>query len=179
MNTKLCSLNVMGLGNKQKREKIYQWLKDQNFSICLLQETHLISDNSPLLKNEWKGQTFFSGKYSNKLGVCILIDPNLNCNVTKHIEIIPGRVQALEMTICEKEVIILNIYGPNDDDETVFNNILTYLNENDDKSFIIGGDFNTVIDSNIDRKNGKIDTHKECRSKLKSISEIHNLIDIW
>ena len=152
MSTKLCSLNVRGLGNKQKREQIYQWLKDQHFSICLLQETHLISNDSPLLENEWKGQCFFSGKYSNKLGVCILIDPNLNCNVTKHIEIIPGRVQALEMTICEKEVIILNIYGPNDDDVTVFNNILTYLNENDDKSFIIGGDFNTVIDSNIDKK---------------------------
>ena len=83
------------------------------------------------------------------------------------------------MTIYEKEVIIINVYGPNDDDVTVFNNTFTYLNDNDDKSFIIGGAFNTVINSNIDKKNGKIDTQRECRSKLKSISDILNLLDIW
>ena len=44
-----------------------------------------------------------------------------------------------------------------------------YFNDNNDKSFIIAGDFNTVIDSSIDKKNGNLDTHKMCRSKIKSI----------
>ena len=116
------------------------------------------------MESEWKGPCFFSSKFSNKLGVCILIDPNLNCTTSKHTEIVPGRVQALEITICEKDVVILNVYSPNDDDINVFNDILMYLNDNNDKSFIIAGDFNTVIDSSIDKKNGNLDTIKMCRS---------------
>ena len=151
MNTRLCSLNV-SLGNKEKREQILHWLRDQSVQICLLQETHLISENHKQWESEWKGPCFFSGNYSNKLGVCILIDPSLNCTISKYTEIVPGRVQALEITICEKDVVILNVYGPNDDDSNVFNDILMYLNDNNDKSFIIAGDFNTVINSSIDKK---------------------------
>ena len=179
MDTRVCSLNVRGLGNKQKREQIFHWLREQSYPICLLQETHLTSNDHRLVEKEWKGQCYFSGKYSNKLGVCVLIDPNLNCSVTKHTEIVPGRVQALDITICEKEIVIINVYGPNEDDINMFNDILTYLNDINDKSFIIGGDFNTVMDSDIDKKNGRVDTHKNCRNKLKSILELHNLIDIW
>ena len=179
MDTRLCTINVRGLVNKTKRDQIFQWLKVHKYEIRLLQETHLTSSNETIWKNEWKGPCYFSGNSSNKAGVCILVDPNLNCNIIQHTDIVPGRLQALEISINEKKVIILNLYGPNTDDITVFNNLLTYLNNNSDKSFIIGGDFNTVMDCAIDKKNGRQDTHKNCRNKINDITETHNLIDIW
>ena len=179
MDTRLCTINVRGLGNKTKRDQIFQWLKVHKYEICLLQETHLTSSNETIWKNEWKGPCYFSGNSSNKAGVCILVDPNLNCNIIQHTDIVPGRLQALEISINEKEVIILNLYGPNTDDTIVFNNLLTYLNNNGDKSFIIGGDFNTVMDCAIGKKNGRQDTHKNCRNEINDITETHNLIDIW
>ena len=54
-----------------------------------------------------------------------------------------------------------------------------YLSNNEDKTFIIGGDFNTVLDIKTDKKNGRIDTHKKCREIIKSIMNINDLTDIW
>ena len=179
MDARLCTFNVRGLGNKTKRQQIFQWLKDNKYEICLLQETHLTSRNETIWKNEWNGPCYFSGNSSNKAGVCILVDPNLNCSVIQHTDIVPGRLQALEISINEKDFYILNIYGPNSDDIDVFDHISTYLDSNSDKSFIIGGDFNTVVDCAVDKKNGRKDTHKNCRKKINSVRETHKLIDIW
>ena len=51
------------------------------------------------------------------------------------------------------------MYGPNTDSVNHFEILEKYLNENEDKTFIMGGDFNTIIDTELDKKNGRIDTH--------------------
>ena len=101
------------------------------------------------------GSCYFSGQSSSKAGISILINPSLNYVITKHTDIIPGRAQALELVINDKDITILNVYGPNTDDINVFNDLLIYLNANNDKSFVIGGDFNTVININIEKKQRK------------------------
>ena len=46
------------------------------------------------------------------------------------------------------------------------------------KKFTMGGDFNTVLDTSLNKKNGRIDTHKLCRQKIIDIIETHDLTDI-
>ena len=41
----------------------------------------------------------------------------------------------------------------------------SYLKENKKKTIIVGGDFNTVLDIELDKKNGPSDTHRLCRKK--------------
>ena len=53
------------------------------------------------------------------------------------------------------------------------------LKENNDKTFIIGGDFNTIIYTEYDKKNGRTATHRLCRNKLSSIIDEFDLVDIW
>ena len=105
MSTSLCSFNVRGLGNKTKRDQMFQRLKQKSYSICLLQETHLTVKDENLWKKEWGGSCFFSGESSNKAGVSILLNPNLNYDIVQYKDIIPGRVQALELILNEKTVI--------------------------------------------------------------------------
>ena len=62
MSTRICSYNVRGIGNKRKREQIFQWLKEHNHMICLLQETHLTSDKTTIWKNASNGPCFFQRK---------------------------------------------------------------------------------------------------------------------
>ena len=62
MEIKLCSYNVRGLGNKSKREHIFAWLKEKQFSICLLQETHSGDGTHDIWGTEWGIVSFFSGK---------------------------------------------------------------------------------------------------------------------
>ena len=56
---------------------------------------------------------------------------------------------ALEILINEKETLI-NLYGPNNDDPAFFEQLENYIRENNEKTFIVGGDFNTVINENIE-----------------------------
>lgn len=55
MDVKICSYNVRGLGNKQKRDHIFKWLKEQGFFFCLLQETHA-DKNTAEIWNKRMGQ---------------------------------------------------------------------------------------------------------------------------
>lgn len=179
MDLSICSYNVRGLGNKTKREQIFAWLKTNNFSICLLQETHSGDGTHELWKREWGNDAFFCGQSNSKEGIGILINPNLSYTVQKHTKLIDGRLQALEIQINDKEISLINIYGPNVDDTTVLEKMDEYISNNQDKSYIIGGDFNTVLNEKMDKKIGRTDTHKLCRNKIKHIIETFNLIDIW
>ena len=60
-----------------------------------------------------------------------------------HKEIIPGKIQALKLKIDDRDVILLNIYGPNNDDASFFETLFDFLGENEEE-FIIVGEFNTV-----------------------------------
>ena len=179
MTNNICTLNVKGLNNKLKRNQLFTYLKQQQISVCLLQETHLPSNNKHIYEDEWGGQAFFSGISSNSAGVCILINPTITPTIIQYEDIVPGRLQAMEINIENKNVTILNIYGPNEDNVILFDKLSSYLSLNNHQSFIIGGDFNTVLDYKIDKKNGREITHKKCNNKLNSILDLHNLVDVW
>ena len=179
MDLKICTYNVRGLGNKTKRENVFAWLKDKQYSICLLQETHSGEGTHRDWVKEWGKDAFFSGTSNNSEGVGILINPKLSFSIKRHSEIIIGRLHALELNIEERDTIILNLYGPNTDSVNYFEILEKYLKENEDKTFIIGGDFNTIIDTELDKKNGRTDTHKLCRNKLSCIIDEFDLVDIW
>ena len=98
--------------NKNKREQIFKWLENKQFSFSLLQETHSTKHNEQFWRTEWKGDAFFSGNKSNSEGVCILVKENENYEFIKQYDILEGRIQALEIKINDKHIIIINVYGP-------------------------------------------------------------------
>ena len=42
-----------------------------------------------------------------------------------------------------------------------------------------GGDFNTVLNENLYKRNGRIYSHKCCWSVIKNIINVYSLTDIW
>ena len=179
MNLSICTYNVRGLGNKTKREQIFSWLKESNHTICLLQETHSGDGTHDIWKSDWGYDAFFSGHSKNNKGIGILLNSNISYTIRQHTNIVDGRLQALDISINDKEITLVNIFGPYNDDIELFNRLEHYMKENQEKSFIIGGDFNTVLNENIDKRNGRISTHVSCRNKIKHIAETCDLIDIW
>ena len=175
--TKICTLNVKGLGDSRKRNQIFHWLKENKYDICFLQEVHCKSKDTDKWANYWGSEIFLSGNSSNSAGVAILL--NKPYEVIKHTEILVGRLQALSIEINDTEVILLNIYGPNNNDKTFFEQLETFIAENDDKTFIIGGDFNVVLNTNLDKKNGRNETNEHNRNKLFRLIENYDLVDIW
>ena len=72
----------------------------------------------------------------------------------------------------------MTVYGPHNDDKffwTTWEASSSKFGQN----YIIGGDFNTILNPQLDKKNGKQDTHTKCRNTINNIINSCNLIDIW
>ena len=178
MDHSICSFNVRGLGQKTKRKQIFNFLEKEEFKICLLQETHSKPDLESLWKRECKHHILFSGRSSNSGGVCILVKKSSQFKLIYHKEIIPGKIQALKLNIDDHDVVLINVHGPNND-ASFFETLYDFLGENDEEEYIIGGDFNTVLNSNLDKFGGIKGTHQKCRDKIIASIDNFDLADIW
>ena len=90
---------------------MFAWLKDQAYNIILLQETHSTSDINKQWTEEWGNSSFFSGNKSNSQGIGILINEQFNCEIVNHTDIFQGRLQALEVKINDKDLVIIIFTG--------------------------------------------------------------------
>ena len=154
MSINVCTFNVKGLNDPSKRKQLFHWLKLNKYSICLLQELHCQEHTYDKWRKEWGGDLFLSGDSSNSIGVGILVNSDFTYTVQEHNNIINGRMQSLKLLIHEKEYIFLNIYAPKNLTENY--NFLIKVEEfvisNDSETIIVGGDFNTVINIDMDKK---------------------------
>ena len=84
VNIKLCSFNVRGLRDSQKRTSIFNKLKENN-SIIFLQETHTIEKDIQTWTKEWGNHVLFSHGTSASRGVAILFPDKLEFKFKKNI----------------------------------------------------------------------------------------------
>ena len=170
---------MRGLRDFEKRKKIYLQLKNTQADIIFLQETHSDEASVNDWTNQWGGNIFFSHGAHNSRGVMILfrrnlIDMNPSILYNKN-----GRILAIKITtIDDIDCLLINIYGPNSDTPEFFQEIDELLKKSDIHTFILGGDFNTVIDPEIDTKSGS-DYHVNSRNVLRNCIESNNLWDVW
>ena len=73
----LLSINVRGIRNKLKREKIFLWIREQMPDVTLLQETHSTKTDENTWQTEWGGNIIFSHGKSNSAGTLILFSNNV------------------------------------------------------------------------------------------------------
>ena len=179
MNYKICTFNVNGLGEYKKRCQIFEWLKNNKYDICFLQELHCQDIFKDKWTQEWGSQAFFCGNSSNSTGIGILFSPNVNFKVLEYIEVITGRIQVLKINLNDMEVVLINVYGPNKDDKHFFLELEKVIKQFEHETLIIGGDFNTIIDNIKDKKNGRVDTNKINRQHINSLIVNYDLNDIW
>ena len=117
--------------------------------ISLLQLTRLKPELESC-KRECKRHIFLSGRSSNSGGVCILVKKSLQFKLIYHNDIIPRKIHALKLNIDDHDVVLTIAFGPNNDHASLFETLFDFLGENDKEEYIIGGDFNTVLNSNLD-----------------------------
>ena len=64
-----------------------------------------------------------------------------------------GNYLIMEITIKDKKLTLVNIYGPNEDRPQFYSNIRQKVDEFDNDMTIICGDWNLIIDPDLDCKN--------------------------
>ena len=179
------SFNCRGLRNPNKRGNIFQWLKNSYMGITLLQESHSANIDGVKWEKEWEGKVYYSHGEYNARGVTILIPKELetSINILETHNDSEGRILLIKCVIENNPYTIINIYSPTKDNLNGQNKFLLELKEiielHSDENLIIGGDFNTCIDPNKDKKGGKEEKQTSYTNNLVSICEEYSLVDLW
>ena len=118
----IITLNVNGLNNLEKADRLFHMLNFKKFDIILLQETKIERHKAPDLINLWYqttegGQAFFNpSETKGARGVAVLLANKLKNAKTKNIDTTTFNERAILMEIeFENEWFhITNVYAPND-----------------------------------------------------------------
>ena len=166
MAVSICTINVNGIAELPKREKVFKYLLDRNFDIYLLQETHLPDvTQGKLWENQWGGRALWSA------GVGLLLHPRSAIEIVDHNSDTDGRVITAKLKLNEQTLQLINVYAPNkhSDRETFFGNLWRLAFRNVDT--VMAGDFNCVPDTHLDKWGGD-DTFGD-----KGITHLHAFAD--
>ena len=179
INVKLYSLNVRGLVDKVKRRCVFDWLRKSQFEMFFLQETHSTIECEKIWANEWGYKIYFCHGKSNSAGVCVLLKPTSGITVHSVHRDENGRILLLNVSYDNSKFTVVNIYGPNKDDVSVFENLRTIIHQFGEEPYIVGGDMNTVQNPHSDRQPNQIQNHPNCFDCLEILKEDIELTDIW
>ena len=178
---KIASMNCRGLGEFTKRRDVFHFLREKNFSLYLLQDTHFTSGIEERIKREWGYDAYFSSFASNSRGVAILINNNIQYKLLDFTKDLGGNYIILRIEAFDTKFVIVNIYGPNDDQPDFYinleQNIIRTSGETD--NIIIAGDFNLVMNFDLDYCNYVRRNNVEAREKVLDMMDNLDLIDIF
>ena len=158
MDIELITLNCQGLRNSDHRATLFSWLQCCRVDVLCLQETHAITEEE---FTSWlsaassdglngRGYKCVSSPGTNRsAGVAILYHPALDLVGWSRDR--DGRFVRCELARDDYHLQICNIYGPNQAKAgSAFFESLSALIDSDTPT-VLCGDFNTVVDADLDR----------------------------
>ena len=186
MALSIVSLNVNGLNDATKRKTILNYLNNEKYDFCLLQETHLTEKNAKKL-HAWPGSFFHAAGKTNSAGVAILT----KIKRLKPVDIQTddgGRYIVIQCSIDGHLVTICNLYAPSGGAQEkqiqrkfFFEKVRQILSKytNSSNHIIMAGDFNTTLHP-LDRTPPPKQTFR-CKSNLALMALITSchLVDVW
>lgn len=179
----MMSLNVRGLQNAIKRRSIFSWIRSLKMDIVMLQESHSSSKDELIWANEWGNKALFSHGSTNSKGVLFLFNSRVNLNMHKVYRDESGRIICVHVDIENNPFLILNLYAPNVENLQVqfYEDLLKILETEwgGQENIVIGGDFNCILDPQLDKMGGTHVLKKKVVQKIRDIMVPFELIDIW
>ena len=174
------SLNVNSIGKFDKRNQVFHFLRKRATDIFVLLDTRIDPKLESKIKTEWSGPAYFSSFSSNQRGVCILLKKNIPVEV---LDVKPDKSGNLLHLLIKNDLKIIQLsclYAPNIDsplffDEKVFNNV----NDWEPEHQIFVGDWNLVLDQEMDTKNYIRENNIKAREMVIEKIDQLELLDIY
>ena len=96
-----------------KRQRVTEWIQNQDLYICCLQETHLKTRDTYRLKVKgWK--KIFHSNRPKKAGEAILISDKIDFKTKAVKRDKEGHYIMIKASIQEEDITIIHIYAPNE-----------------------------------------------------------------
>lgn len=153
-------------------------LKDMDSKIIFLQETHLVEEDEKRVRRRWQGNIYTAPFSSRARGVMTLIHASVPFNVSNVIKDKWGRYLIVQGTLLLEKLNLVNVYGPNSDDSTFYEDLFLLLASLSGQ-LIIAGDFNCTLNPSLDRSTGTDHSHHVSRCTIKRFMKDLKLLDIW
>ena len=174
------SLNCIGLGSLEKRRDVLNYIKQKQFSIYFLQDTHFTEDDYEQIRAFWGYNIYISPGRSDARGTAILLNNNFEHHVKNELKDENGNYLILEINVCNKyDILLVNLYGPNTDCPDFFQSISDIISNYDGEFVVTAGDFNLVQDPQLDYYNYNHVNNQKARTTVLNMKETHNFIDPW
>ena len=109
----------------------------------------------------------------------ILFNNNITFQISRTYCDPEGRSVICDMTTNGKQLTLVNLYAPNDNNPNFFTSVFEHLADFQCNKVIIGGDYNLVLNVEKDKKGGLAKTHKKSLKVLNKFSEDLDLVDVW
>lgn len=182
MSLKILSVNCRGLHGDDKRINFFKCLKEMNYDIYCLQDTHFTTTLVDNIKKSWKGTWFFSCNSSTKRGVAIIFGKALKIfDVETKTDLENGNYVMVKFnTKIRKSILLCSVYGPNEDNPSFYNKLQENLKSFKCESVILCGDFNLVLNPDLEYENYVGQTiNFGARECVKTLMKDENLVDIF
>ena len=172
-------LECQGWGDPKKRRDVMNYLRKQNFSIICLQDTHFTKNMESLIRSEWGNDAYFSSFSSQSRGVAIFLNNNFEYKVHNCHKDLRGNTLILDIEIDNNRMTLVNLYGPNNDEPTFYQNLQKLIIQQGNRHMLLVGDWNLLLDPPLDGHNYKHINNPNARQEvLKMMTEL-NLYDVW
>lgn len=177
MTIRFISHNVQGFNFPNKRKKAFIQYKKLNAKIILLQETHFMKDNHPTFFHKAYNQSFYTLSPNKTKGVAFFYPSIISFRCTTGLQ--RSTVDILLSGLRSgRELTIANVYAPNDAQTTFFTQFFHTLQRYHSPHIILGGDFNSVLQPNLDCSKRKQSSKSFSKTTSRYINEMQ-LIDSW
>ena len=173
------SCNCQGLGDFHKRKDVFQYLREKKYDVYFLQDTHFDPKQEKQIRSEWGYECFFSSLNTQSRGVAILLNNTFDFKANIIEADTQGNFIILNVKTIEREFTLINIYGPNRDNPDFYLKIKKKITDLNLLNIIWGGDWNLVLNPNLDYYNYRNINNKKAQEKVLEIMEDINIIDIW
>lgn len=106
-----------------------------------------------------------------------MFNNNFEFKVVKEKKDINGNYLVLDVIVEKFRFTLVSLYGPNSDTPDFFENIMSIIDDFDNESYIICGDFNLVLYPYLDYHNYLHVNNPQAREKVMEIIEERCLVD--
>lgn len=176
---KIATVNCQGLGTPSKRLDVLNFYKSNGYSIICLQDTHFTPELETCVETQWGYKCVFNSFCSSSRGVAVLFNNNFELQLHKEKKDDEGNLLALDLSIDNNRITLVNIYGPNSDCPDFYDKVRECFLELDNDFFILCGDFNIALNQTLDTHNYSHVNNPKAREKLLEIMSDLGLIDYY
>ena len=119
-NLSFISCNVKGIQQSSKRIKVFEYRKSnasQNALVFFLQETHSSIEDEKQWSDSFTGKLFYSHGTTNCCNITIAFLGSKSLEVVEIKNDDQGRNLIVDIKICDKQLLLVNLYNGNTEKE--------------------------------------------------------------